>query len=125
MAQLVGVRPTSGKIWIANNLLNVNFDWQRLWVHASLDQEKFLGKALDVVLVPFRFLLIPTLGGYVINTVNETIRDFSISAVLDDAIGQARVEDQLRFLEGRVIAADRAGASGLPNQVSADMLSPR
>jgi hypothetical protein len=123
MAQLVGVRPESGKIWIANNLLNVNFDWERLWLHVSLDQESFLGKTADVLLFPFRFLAIPTVGGYVIKTVNDTIRDFSISAVLDDVIGQARVEQHLRVLEGRVIAADKA--PDLPNQVSVDMLSPR
>jgi hypothetical protein len=124
VAQMSGVRPTSGKIWISNNLLSVSFDWERLWVHMSLDQETFMGKVLDAFLILGRWALIPTLGGYVIKTVNETIRNFSISAVLDDAIGRARVEDQLRFLEGRVIAADRA-ASSLPDRASADMLSPR
>jgi hypothetical protein len=127
VAQISGVRPTSGKVWISNNLLSVNFDWQRLWVHMSLDQQTFMGKVLDAVLILGRWALIPTLGGYVIKTVNETIRNFSISAVLDDVIGQVRVDEKLRFLEGRVIAADRAdgAASGLPNRVSADMLSPR
>ncbi len=127
MAQYVGVRPQSGKVSISNNLLTVNFDWERLWVHMSLNQETFWLKLLDGVLVVARWALIPTAGGYVIKTVNETIRNFSISAVLDDLIGQARVEDELRFLEGRVIAADRVpgGASGLQNEASADMLSPR
>lgn len=116
IAQYAGVRPESGRIWVSNNLFNASFDWERLWLHVSADQESIGGKVADTILVLARWLLIPTLGGYVINTVNNAVRNFSISAVLEQIIEENRVEDYLRPLEGRVIAADRArdksGAAG-------------
>lgn len=116
IAQYAGVRPESGRIWVSNSLLNVSFDWERLWLHVSADQESVGGKVFDTILFPFRPLLIPTLGGYVINTVNNAVRNFSISAVLEQVLEENRLEERLRPMEGRVIAADRArdksGAAG-------------
>lgn len=109
-AWVAGVRPRSGQLLITQNLLSVGFDWERLWIPA-LDREGFVGKLSDLALALPRVLLIPSLGAWVINTVNGAIRRVSVGNVLDSVISASPLERWMRALEGTVVEAPQATAS--------------
>lgn len=84
-AEVLGVRPTRGKIWVKNNLLSVGFDWQRLFVHVAYRNPipKLWLLIVDTALIPGRWVTIPTVGASVINIVDNAVRRFSIGGILD------------------------------------------
>lgn len=109
LSERVGVRPVAAKVWIAQNLLNVQFDWQRLWVHAYFPSLWL--SPIDFALIFLRPALIPTLGGlYVIPTVNGAIHRLSLSGFLDPILEQQQLEARLQAL-GPYVAALEAGAA--------------
>ena len=106
MSERVGVRPVAAKVWIANNLLNVQFDWRRLWLHVYYDSWNPLWLVVDSALIFLRPAVIPTLGGlYVIPTVNGAIRRFSLSDFIDQALETSQADQKLLALAPYLTAA--------------------
>ena len=100
ISERAGVRPISATVWIAESLLNVQFDWDRLWLHVSYKSWSPFDILLDTVLIVARPVLIPTLGGlYVIPTVNGAVRRLALANVLEPMIQAFRLEETLRTVE--------------------------
>lgn len=107
ISERAGVRPVAAKIWISQNLLNVQFDWQRLWVHVSYKSWRPWDLLIDTILIPGRLVLVPTLGGlYVIPLVNNAIRRLGIGNVIDSMVGGMRLEAYPALAQGWVIAKE-------------------
>ena len=97
LSERVGVRPVAAKVWISQSLLNVQFDWRRLWLHAYFDS--LLLGPIDLALIFIRPALIPTVGGlYVIPTVNGAIHRFSLGTFLDPVFERYQPEVRLQAL---------------------------
>lgn len=107
MSEVAGVRPVAAKIWIAQNLLSVQFDWQRLWLPLAHGRTSAGEVIADAFLTPLRMVAIPTLGGlYIIPLVNNAIRRVGIGNVLDSTIAGLRLESYPALAQGWVIARD-------------------
>lgn len=104
-SERVGVRPIAAKVWIAQNLLNVQFEWSRLWLHLYYPDLKPWMLVFDTFLFVVRPVLIPTLGGlYVIPTVNGAIHRLSLSGFMDQIFAQYQPEARLQVLTPYVAA---------------------
>ncbi len=105
-SERAGVRPVAAKIWIAQNLLNVQFEWDRLWLHVYYPELTPLKIAMDTALLFLRPFVIPTFGGlYIIPTVNGTVHRLSLSSFLDQALAEQQPEVRLQALTPYVAAA--------------------
>lgn len=106
MSERVGVRPVAAKVWIANNLLNVQFEWRRLWLHVYYDSLAPWWLLVDTALIFLRPAVIPTLGGlYVIPTMNGAIRRLPLSGFIEQALAQSQAEQKLLALAPYLSAA--------------------
>lgn len=106
MSERVGVRPVAAKVWISQNLLNVQFEWSRLWLHVYYPEPLSIWLLFDTAFIFLRPILIPTLGGlYVIPTVNGTVHRLSLSSFIDDALTAQQPEQRLQALTPYVAAA--------------------
>ena len=105
LSERFGVRPVAAKVWISQNLLNVQFDWKRLWIHVYYPSLSPGWLVLDTLLFFLRPALIPTLGGlYVIPTVNGAIRRLSLSDFMEQVFSRYQPEARLQVLAPYVAA---------------------
>lgn len=108
-AERLGVRPRRGRIWIRNNLLSAEFDFQRLWLHVAYQSPVPWDVLLDTVLIPGRLVTIPIAGAPVINIVNSAVRRFSIGGLVDAYVRESGALELLDLLAPRLLEDDRAG----------------
>ncbi len=110
VSESVGLRPVGAKVWIAHNLLNAQFEFKRLWIHASYESASPGDLFLGTMLIFLRPALIPTLGGlWVVPTINGVIRRISLSNVIDPYLEQMAIDRKLAVI--RPYVASTPGAS--------------
>lgn len=110
ISESVGLRPVGAKVWIAHNLLNAQFEFKRLWIHAHYDSASPADLFLGTVLIFLRPVLIPTVGGlWVVPQINGVVRRISLSNVIDPYLEQMALDRKLAVL--RPYVATTAGAS--------------
>ncbi|MEL7368821.1 MAG: hypothetical protein AAFN74_07910, partial [Myxococcota bacterium] len=103
-SELAAVRPKAAKIWISQNLLNVQFEWD-----SALGFEDPLWLPIDVVLLAPRLVSAWILGGaWVIPTVNNTVKRVSVFNFLGPALDVplARTSAALANLRSRVVSSE-------------------
>jgi hypothetical protein len=110
-SERVGVRPTRGKIWIANNLLSAEFDWQRLWLHVAYKSAWPWDILLDTFLIVGRTVTVPTLGASIVNIVNSAVRRFSIGAILVRVLDDSGLRSALGVIAEYVTLDDESEAT--------------
>lgn len=100
--EFFGVRPTGAQVWISENLLNAELEWQTQWLRVRGGWWALA----EPVMWPLRnVVLIPTLGSnYVIPTVNGAIKRLSLSGFIDQALDAAQPEVALQTLTPHVRA---------------------
>jgi hypothetical protein len=91
LSERFGVRPTKGKIWISNNLLSAEFDWQRLWIHVAYRSAAPWDVIVDTFFIVGRIATVPTVGASIINIVNSAVRRFSIGNIIDRSVSESGV----------------------------------
>ena len=104
-SELAAVRPVSAKIWIAQNLLNVQFEWERV---LGFDDLAPWWLALDTVLLAPRVVSAWILGGaWVIPTVNNSVKRASVFNFLDPYVGPTlnRTSALLSGFQARVVSS--------------------
>jgi len=107
LSERFGVRPTRGKIWISNNLLSAEFDWERLWLHVAYSSPAPWDLIIDTFFIAGRIATVPTVGASIINIVNSAVRRFSVGNIIDRAVIESGVEGALDQLDPFVVG-DRA-----------------
>lgn len=111
ISESVGLRPVGAKVWIAHNLLNAQFDFQRLWVHAHYESAWPTDLLVGTVLIFLRPVLIPTVGGlWVVPTMNGVIRRISLSNVIDPYLEQMALDRKLAVIRPYVATTPGAAA---------------
>lgn len=99
LSERFGVRPTKGKIWISNNLLSAEFDWERLWIHVAYRSPAPWDILVDTFFIAGRLATVPTVGASIINIVNTAIRRFSIGNIIDRMVVESGLLDVLAPLD--------------------------
>jgi hypothetical protein len=94
------VRPVGGHIWITRNLLSLTLDWERIYWRVRLDN--FINIVESIPGVGIAMSL--TLGTFVMDTVNNSVRGVSIGNILEEKLSDTRVDALFAFMAGRVIA---------------------
>lgn len=108
-SEWIGLRPVGAKIWIAHNLLNVQFDFKRLWLRVHDDTWNPLYFLISTLTIPVRFVTIPTIGGlWVVPTLNGAIRRVSLSNVIGPMIDEMGIERRLLIVRPFVVSGDTA-----------------
>lgn len=112
MSERVGLRPVGAKVWIAHNLLNAQFDFERLWAHVHYESASPLDLLIDTATIFLRPVLIPTLGGlWVIPTMNGVIKRVSLSNVIDPYLDEMGIDRSLSQIRPYVAATTRGDAT--------------
>ena len=104
-SEIAAVRPVAAKLWIAQNLLNVQFEWERV---LGFDDPAPWWLALDAVLFAPRLVSAWILGGaWVIPTVNNSVKRASVFNFLDPYIGPGlnRTSALLAGFQSRVVSS--------------------
>lgn len=99
VSETVGLKPVAGQFVIAQNLVSMNVDWNRVW------WPEWLGDWTSVF-TTLRVATIPLIGSLIVGNVNGALGDkTSIGPFIVPAIAGLGLEDQLqKYLGGRVIA---------------------
>ena len=116
-SEIAAVRPVAAKIWVAQNLLNVQFEWERV---LGFDDPAPWWVALDTVLFAPRIVSAWVLGGaWVIPTVNNSVKRASVFNFLDPYFGATFNDTSAllaRFRTRIVSAADLPGLAEAPTE---------
>ncbi len=107
-----GVRPTKGRIWIANNLLSATFDWQRLWLHVHYESGRPLDLLVDTIQIFGRLITVPTAGASIINVVNSAFRRTSVGSVVDRYVEQLGLPQLIEAADPYLTTGDGVEAGG-------------
>ena len=105
-SEIAAVRPVSAKLWIAQNLLNVQFEWERV---LGFDDWAPWWLVVDTVLLAPRVVSAWILGGaWVIPTVNNSVKRASVFNFLDPYIGPTlnNTSALLAGFQTRVVSSD-------------------
>lgn len=123
LSERFGVRPTEGKIWINNNLLSAEFDWERLWLHVSYQSPAPWDLVVDTFFIVGRLATVPTVGASIINIVNSAVRRFSIGNLIDRAVVTSGLVELLVGLDD-VVAPAVDPSSGGGGALTAPRVAP-
>jgi hypothetical protein len=114
------VRPVGGHIWITRNLLSLTLDWERMiyepkleWNDRETAFEKFVA-FLDIVPGFGLAVMSPTLGAYVMDSVNNSVRQVSIGNILEEKLADPRIDALFGFMTGRVTADPGRNVTSAP-----------
>lgn len=114
LSDRAGVRPTRMRVWISQNLLNLTFDWTRLYFHVHYESAGITDLVVDSILPFIRPVLIPTLGTWVIRKVNGGVRRFSVSNILDEKLAASPMGHWLEVLSARSVPVSAMDGAGTP-----------
>lgn len=104
-SEVAGVDPAALHVWLTRSLLSIDLDWDRVYFRMSSSPwwKLFLTNPAA------RLVLTPTLGSFVINAVNNSVREFSVANFLAAPLGS--FDRYFELMAGRVMAEDKAMAT--------------
>ena len=104
-SEFAAVRPVAAKLWIAQNLLNVQFEWERV---LGFDDFAPWWLVVDTALFAPRIVSAWVLGGaWVIPTVNNSVKRASVANFIDPYLGPTlnQTSALLAGFQSRVVSA--------------------
>jgi hypothetical protein len=113
-SEVAGVVPVALHVWITRNLLSLNLDWKPVYVRFNFDSIPTFFLSLP----PVRIFLTPTLGAFVMDTVNNSVRGVSIGNILEANLDDAMIERMLGFMNGKVTAEEARDNAPAPSAAS-------
>lgn len=119
MSETVGLRPTSGKIWISQNLMGMSLDWQRMPFQLKfkspgeyLSWRGPIELIVDGAFVFLRPVFMLTAGSFIVDSVNNAFDKFSVSPWIEQSARALAIDEVFAKLPLKVTGVDLAAATG-------------